>query len=81
MAKRRTLKPELIDTGRNKMFARRDPPGRSRTWMMSADPFQRIAGEPPKLHQNRATAMSATGREGPRRRNSYPKPGRAAERP
>ena len=42
MAKRRTLKPELIDTGRNKMFARRDPQGRSRTWMMSADPFQRI---------------------------------------
>jgi hypothetical protein len=30
---------------------------------MSGDPFRRIAGELPKLHRNRATAIKATGHE------------------
>jgi hypothetical protein len=30
--------------------------------MMFGDPFQRIAGEPPKRHRNPATGIKATGR-------------------
>jgi hypothetical protein len=37
MPKRSSSKRELVDTGRNKMFANRDARGSSRRWMMSDD--------------------------------------------
>ena len=64
MAKRRTSKRELIDTGRNKIFGKRDPQGRFKEMDDVRRSLQPIAGERPKK-------LKATGRERSGRRSSY----------
>jgi hypothetical protein len=66
MAKCSTSKRELIDTGRNKMFAKRDAQGNSRRWTMWADLSPEIAGELPRRPPSQRTGIREIGRE-PRR--------------
>ena len=48
MAKRSNSKRELIDTGRNKMFAKRDVQGRFKEMMMLGSRCRQTAADQPR---------------------------------